>query len=390
MCSFFLKQYTVLVFKSYSGVFNGRPFSFPSNVMEHLKEDQIELLYNRYLQRELSSELLKELSVKCHVSHIISHFPYVEAETDHKCSICSNKIYTKRKNVVGNSVDWGLCGECGHKQQLICGQSLPKCECQAYEDLRSEKIRQELERNQMIEEAFWTDFRDNNRISADESPTLEDVSVNDLYTTYLLMKVGCFDENGVLDPVTEIQRKHLIFPSLKPFLEYVDRMFGVSAFNYAWTEHTKSVLLKAHSLSDQTAYLNGENYWPCYDSVHVRLTINTQDEECDCDTTELIDICGTEGCSKSRYMTLKELQGQVQNYIAPPGQPSVNTEKEFWKAIQEFQLIQVLDFLQIKEKQITFSITPDEMPGIKEAICVALKRYLQTLVDSTGVVAITH
>lgn len=66
MCSFFLKQYTVLVFKSYSGVFNGRPFSFPSNVMEHLKEDQIELLYNRYLQRELSSELLKELSVKCH------------------------------------------------------------------------------------------------------------------------------------------------------------------------------------------------------------------------------------------------------------------------------------------------------------------------------------
>lgn len=324
------------------------------------------------------------------VSHIISHFPYVEAETDHKCSICSNKIYTKRKNVVGNSVDWGLCGECGHKQQLICGQSLPKCECQAYEDLRSEKIRQELERNQMIEEAFWTDFRDNNRISADESPTLEDVSVNDLYTTYLLMKVGCFDENGVLDPVTEIQRKHLIFPSLKPFLEYVDRMFGVSAFNYAWTEHTKSVLLKAHSLSDQTAYLNGENYWPCYDSVHVRLTINTQDEECDCDTTELIDICGTEGCSKSRYMTLKELQGQVQNYIAPPGQPSVNTEKEFWKAIQEFQLIQVLDFLQIKEKQITFSITPDEMPGIKEAICVALKRYLQTLVDSTGVVAITH
>ncbi|MBJ7539722.1 hypothetical protein [Marinomonas transparens] len=349
---------------------------FPSNVMEHLNEEQIELLYERYLSRTLTRALMNELNVSCHISHIISHFPYVEADTEHECLYCKSKIYTKRKNVVGNGVDWGICDNCGHKVYLNSGDTLINCSCVECKKIQAAQERSRREETEKLESTFWRAFQENNTIATDEYGGLDYLSQLDVYATHLIIKSGYVDENGTLDPVNNIQKKLLLFPTQNEFIQYIKRMFEVSAMGYAWTEYTKNEILNAHINSfDQREYLKDGSHWPCFDSVHLRLTIADQYEDCDCDTDELIDLCDKHGCRKRQLISPAEVSQQYHVHVATPNKPCINPEEEFWKTIQSLQLMQLKEFLQATEKIVDFPILQEELPAIYETMCSALKRY---------------
>lgn len=107
-----------------------------ANELQHLNKQEIEELYDRYIEGEKIQNLLDHYKVDTSISRLYSLFPPMEHK-DKECPYCDIAMYSKRrsKSAYQYESEEIKCLACNHK---ITNSSFRQCRCSNCEDIRRE------------------------------------------------------------------------------------------------------------------------------------------------------------------------------------------------------------------------------------------------------------
>lgn len=99
--------------------------------LSHLTNEQIEVLYQRYINQEKISELIKEYSINTSPHKFISCFPLEESQSL-QCPYCGDSMFRRRaarNSIASNNSSW-KCIECSHYYTTTGASTRYKsCQC---------------------------------------------------------------------------------------------------------------------------------------------------------------------------------------------------------------------------------------------------------------------
>ena len=119
---------------------------FISKKLAHLKPDEIEMFYQRYIQGDSVKKLLNEYKIDCSPSRLYSLFPAIKSK-EYCCPYCQKAMYLKASSKTNQHIEYYFCQHCSHSMNLFNKKVRYLCTCQNCQE------KYILEENQKQEEA---------------------------------------------------------------------------------------------------------------------------------------------------------------------------------------------------------------------------------------------
>lgn len=183
--------------------------------LEHLSDEEINILMNKYYNGVKTSELIEEYKIDSTPSMLYKLFPPQECE-DVLCPVCKTPMVRNRpsKSAYRNT-NYEYCVKCGHQNSQIC-----KCSfCEEKRQIKLKKQMEERERQQAEKQLLIREVYD---LSKYDKVKLSELSFRDRVYLGALLRTALCEDMKNLEPLNMVDRNLAPTPEMtKEILKYL-------------------------------------------------------------------------------------------------------------------------------------------------------------------------